>query len=253
MSLKHIDGFDQFQGQSSQQLLTSLQAAGYAVSNGIAMAPGRKPNGFALELQVSPGAGGASWSSRTNTVRANLNAVAANQQGRFVAVGDGGNATTSVDGINWATLVMGTSKNLRGVECYAGTYIVVGDGGLIMRSVDGQVWSTRSAPNAAANLRDVACNGSRWIAVGASGTIGAIIVSDDDGMTWANIAENTGTQGNLCVEYGDTWVIGGSRGQVLTSPDGLNYTSRVTSTASDINDIAFDNGLWLAAAGTGTL
>ena len=253
MSLKHIDGFDQFQGQSSQQLLTSLQASGYAVSNGIAVAAGRKPNSFALELQVSPGAGGASWSTRTNNVRANLNAVAANPQGRFVAVGDGGNATTSVDGINWAALVMGTSKNLRGIECHQGTFIVVGEGGLIMRSVDGQAWTTRSAPNATVNLTDVACDGDRWIAVGSNGTLGAIIVSDDDGMTWASITENAGSLGNLCVEYGDAWVIGGLRGQILTSPDGLNYTSRVTNTISDINDVAFYNGLWLAAAGTGTL
>lgn len=253
MSIKHIDGFDQFQGQVSQQLLTSLQASGYAVSNGIAVAAGRKPNSFALELQVSPGAGGASWSSRTNTVRANLNAVAANPQGRFVAVGDGGNATTSVDGINWAALVMGTSKNLRGIECHQGTFIVVGEGGLIMRSIDGQAWTTRAAPNATVNLTDVACDGDRWIAVGANGTAGAIIVSDDDGMSWANISENAGTRGNLCVEYGDAWVVGGAAGQILTSPDGLNYTSRVTNVVSDINDVAFYNGLWLAATGTGTL
>lgn len=248
MSIKHIDGFDQFQGQASQQLLTSLQAAGYAVSNGIAMAAGRKPNSFALELQVSPGAGGASWSTRTNNVRANLNAVAANTAGRFVAVGDGGNATTSVDGITWAALVMGTSKNLRGVECHEGTFIVVGDGGLIMRSVDGQVWSTRPAPNAVVNLTDVACSGDRWLAVGSNGTAGAIIVSDDDGMTWANVSENSGALGNLCVEYGDCWMVGGASGQLLTSDTGLAFTSRAIGTIAAINDIAFYNGVWLATA-----
>lgn len=253
MSLKHIDGFDQFQGQAGQQLLSSLQSAGYAVSNGIVMASGRKAGTYALELQVSAGAGGASWSARTNPVRGNLNAVAANTQGRFVAVGDGGNATTSTDGINWAVLVMGTNKNLRGIACSKGTFIAVGEGGVILRSMDGQIWSERPAPNGAAAFTDVACDGTRWIAVGSAGAAGVIIVSDDDGMTWAGVTENAGARGNLCVEHGDCWVVGGIAGQMLTSDDGLAFTTRVTNVNTDVSDVAFNNGLWLAASGAGTL
>lgn len=246
MALKHIDGFDQLQGQSSQKLLTSLQAAGYAVSNGIGIAAGRKANTYALELQVSPGAGGASWSPRTNTVRDNLYAVAANTAGRFIAVGDAGNATTSVDGINWTALVLGTTKNLRGIECNAGTFIVVGEGGLIMRSVDGQAWTVRAAPNAAANFYDVAWGGNRWVVVGSNGAAGAIIVSDDDGMTWASVTDNAGAVSNLCVEFGDRWLIGGRSGQVLVSDTGLAYTSADMGIQADVNDIAYNNGTWLA-------
>lgn len=216
MSLKHIDGFDQFQGQASQALLTSLQAAGYAVSNGLAMAPGRKPNGFALELQVSPGAGGATWSSRTNTAKSNLRAVAANAQGRFVTVGDAGVALTSVDSISWSALVLGTERNMRSIECYDGTFIAVGESGTILRSIDGQVWSARVSPIPTMNIADVACSGDRWLAVGANGNAGAIIVSDDDGMTWNSVVDNPGTLANLSVEYGDCWIVGGLNGQVLT-------------------------------------
>lgn len=247
--LRHIDGFDQFQGQSAQALLSALQSAGYAVSNGLGIADGRKAGTYALELQVSPGAGGASWSSRVNTIKANLNAVAANDQGRFVAVGDGGVATTTTDGISWAALVLGVNKNMRGIECNAGTFIAVGDGGTILRSTDGQAWSQRSAPNGAVNLYDVACSGSRWLAVGINGNAGAIIVSDDDGMTWATVVENPGTYGNLCVEYGDEWMVGGQQGQILTSDTGLSFTSRGFGAAGAVNDIAFFNGTWLAVTG----
>lgn len=247
--LRHIDGFDQFQGQSSQTLLTSLQSAGYAVSSGLAMAAGRKAGMHALELQVSPGAGGSTWSARTNTIKATLRAVAANSQGRFIAVGDGGVATTSTDGIQWAALVIGTNKNMRSIECNEGTYIAVGDAGTILRSVDGQVWSERSAPNAAINLTDIACNGDRWLAVGSNGSAGAIIVSDDDGMTWANVVENPGEKGNLCVEYGDCWMVGGLAGQLLTSDTGLAFTTRTSGVTTSMSDIAFDNGTWLAVTG----
>ena len=244
--LRHIDGFDQFQGQSSQSLLTSLQAAGYAASNGIAMADGRKAGTHALELQVAAGTGGASWSARTNTIKADLYGVAANSQGRFVAVGEGGVATTSTDGINWAALVLGTNKNMRAIECNEGTYIAVGDNGAILRSIDGQVWSVRTPPTAGLNLADVACSGDRWLAVGSNGNAGAIIVSDDDGMTWANVVENPGAVGNLCVEYGDCWMVGGRNGQVLTSDTGLAFTSRPYGINTSVNDVAFYNGTWLA-------
>ena len=247
--LRHIDGFDQFQGQSGQTLLSSLQSAGYAVSNGIGVAAGRKASTYALELQVSPGAGGATWSSRVNTIKANLNAVAANSQGRFVSVGDGGVATTSVDGITWAALVMGVNKTLRSIECKAGTFIAVGDDGTILRSTDGQTWSQRSAPNGAVDLYDVACSGSRWLAVGANGSAGAIIESDDDGMTWSTVVNNPGTYPNLCVYYGDVWMVGGNQGQILTSADGLTFTSRAFGVTTSVNDIAYDNGKWCAVSG----
>lgn len=249
MSLKHIDGFDQFQGQASQALLTSLQSAGYVVSNGLAMAPGRKPNGFALELQVSPGAGGATWSSRTNTAKANLRAVAANAQGRFVAVGDSGVALTSVDSISWAALVLGTDKNMRSIECNAGTFIAVGESGTILRSNDGQVWSARTSPIPAMNIADVACDGVRWLAVGANGNAGAIIVSDDDGMTWSIVVDNPGSVANVCVEYGDCWMVGGLNGQLLTSDSGLSFITRTFGAATTVKDLAFYNGTWLAASG----
>lgn len=249
MSLKHIDGLDQFQGQSSQQLLTSLQAAGYAVSNGLAMAPGRKPNGFALELQVSPGAGGTTWSSRTNTAKSSLHAVAANAQGRFVAVGDAGVALTSVDSISWAALVLGTERNMRSIECYNGTFIAVGENGTILRSRDGQVWSARVSPIPTMNILDVACSGNRWLAVGSNGNAGAIIVSDDDGMSWNTVVENPGVVGNLSVAYGDCWVVGGLNGQVLTSDLGLSFTTRTFGANTPVNDVAYYNGTWLAVTG----
>jgi hypothetical protein len=246
--LRHIDGFDQFQGQSSQALLTSLNSAGYSVTNGLAIGDGRKAGTYALELQVSAGAAGQSWSARTNTIKANLNSVAGNTQGRLVAVGDGGTATTTADGINWAALVLGTNKTMRGIDCNADTFIAVGDGGTILRSTDGQTWVPRASPNPTINFTDVACSGNRWLAVGSNGASGAIIVSDDDGMSWALVTENPGTRGNLCVAYGDCWMVGGLSGQLLTSDTGLTFTDRAFGAAVDVNDIAYQNGTWLATA-----
>jgi len=246
MTLKHIDGFDQYRGQTGAALLNALASAGYAVTNGLALADGRKVGTLALELQVSPGAGGASWSSRNTAAKADLHAVAANTAGRFVAVGDNGTGVTSTDGLTWASLVMGLAANLRGIKCHAGTFIAVGATGAILRSTDGQAWSIRTPPNSTVNLADVEWGDGRWVAVGSLGSAGAIFTSLDDGLTWDNVTENPGAAGNLCVRYGASWVVGGIGGQVLRSTNGTAYTAGVFNAATDVNDVAFDNGSWLA-------
>lgn len=252
MSLKHIDGFDQLQGQFSSTLLASLSSSGYAVSSGLGMVAGRKPASHALELQVSPGTGGSTWSARNTTVKADLHGVAANAAGRFVAVGDGGAATTSVDGITWAALVLGVNKNMKAIECNAGTFIAVGDGGTILRSTDGQAYTVRTAPNASVNLTDIAFGAGKWVAVGANGTAGAVFVSTDDGMTWTADSTGQGAQQNLCVAYGDCWIIGGAAGQILTSDDAVAFTPRTFDGGTfPVMDIAFSNGTWLALSNTG--
>lgn len=249
MTLKHIEGFDQYRGQSGSVLLNSLASAGFAVTTGLAMAAGRKPNSFALELQVSAGAGGASWSSRSNTVRADLHGVAANAAGRAVAVGDSGNATTSVDGIQWNGIALGVNKNLTAIKCHANTFIAVGDAGTILRSVDGQTWTLRTPPSATVNLKDIEWGDNKWVAVGAQGAVGAIFVSTDDGMTWSNVTADPGAKANLSVRFGDIWMVGGAGAQIITSDTALAWTARTFGGTADVNDVAFYNGTWLALDG----
>jgi hypothetical protein len=247
MSIKHIDGFDQFQGQTSAALLASLAAAGYVVSSGLAMAEGRHPSSHALELQVSAGTAGSSWSSRTNTVKFDLNGVAANTAGRWVAVGNNGQATTSTDGIQWAPLVIGTTQTLRDIACNGNTYIAVGDNGTIMRSTNGQAWTQQAAPVAGVALRAVAFGGGKWLAVGQAGSVGAIFVSEDDGATWANITANAGTRPNVSVAFGNArWTVGGMAGQILTAGANLAFVETTMPVAGMVAGVAYTNGSWFA-------
>lgn len=249
MAIRNIEGFDQYQGQVGATLLNSLTSAGFVVTNGLAMAAGRKAGNFALELQVSPGAGGASWSARNNTSRFDLYGVASNSTGRAVAVGIAGAALTSVDSIQWSPVVLGVADNMYGISCRNNTFIAVGENGAIMRSTDGQNWSKRAAPASSVSLRDVAWGDGKWVAVGNAGPVGVIIVSTDDGLTWANVTNGPGARGNECVRFGDVWMAGGIGGQLLTSVDALTWTTQVTGTTSDFNGVAFYNGTWAAATG----
>ena len=78
----------------------------------------------------------------------------------------------------------------------------------------------------AASLRDVAWNGSLYVAVGNGG----IILTSSDGVTW--YPRNSGTTASLLavVWDGAEWVVvgtlpdAGSSGITLTSPNGINWS-----------------------------
>ena len=248
MALKHVDGFDQFQAQAGATLLSSLTAAGYTSSTGIAMASGRKDASYALELQVSAGAAGISWSSRTNALKKDLRGVAANSQGRWVAVGDAGGAVGSSDNLTWSTVVTGSSNNLKDIECNNDTYIVVGDNGTLLRSTDGRIFDQRPLPSSTVNLSQVAFGDGRWVAVGASGADGVILTSIDDGLTWL-IAFGSPSP-NICVAHGDNlWMIAGAAGQLQSSVNGVDWVPMVSGITTAILTIGYAAATWLLTTG----
>lgn len=248
--LKHVDGFDHLQGQSAATLLSSLAAGGYTSSTGMAMAAGRHLNTFALELQVSPGAAGQSWSARSNTISQALRDIATNNAGRWNAVGDQGVAATTTDGVNWTPLILGTPVNMKGIDCDGAVWIAVGDSGTILRSTDGRNFTPIAAPITTANLRAVKTDGAgSWLIVGSAGTAGCIFRSTDGGLTWANISVNL-MSSNLCAAFGNgQWVVGGTGGQLMTSPDMTAWTKHTFGVATSVTGIAFGDAQWLALAG----
>lgn len=251
MSIRFIDGFDQFQGQAAQQLLSSLTSAGYTVSSGLAMADARNVGGYALELQVAAGTAGDSWSSRTNNVKQDLRAVTANSSGRMIAVGNNGAAVGSSDNITWLPVILGVSANMRDIEVAGSTWIAVGTGSTIMRSTDGKNFSVKSAPQPNMTLQSVDTNGAGiWLAVGANGAIGVIFISTDDGNTW-NIVPGAGNKALNCVRYANgVWMIGGAGGALFTSLDGTTLVPRNSGTVNNIASVArSEQGHWLMAAG----
>lgn len=249
--LRFIDGFDQFQGQADAALLTSLTSAGYVTSVGLAMAPGRHAGTHALELQVTAGAAGVSWSRRQTTSKLALRAVANNAvSGRWIAVGDNGSMVTSLDSITWSPVVSGMLSNLRGIAYNGSIWIAVGASGVILSSPDGQNWTQRVCPIPTATLNAVAYGNGKWVIAGANGYGGAILVSDD-GLSWSAITINPGAKVNNCIAYGDTmWIAAGVGGQVLTSPDAITWTTRVFSATTSITALAFGMGTWLVGTGS---
>lgn len=245
--LIHVDGFDHLQGQSDATLLSSLAAGGYTSSAGMGMAAGRKLNTYAVELQVSPGTAGESWSQRANTIPQAQRGVATNAAGRWTSVGDAGSAATTTDGVTWTPLILGTAKNMKAITCDGAVWITVGDGGAIYRSTDGRNYTAITAPISTVNLRAIATDGSgSWLAVGANGAAGAIFRSTDGGLTWDNIVVASMLTNLSALYANNQWMVGGNTGQLMTSPDMTTWTKRTFGATTSITGIAFGDNQYLA-------
>lgn len=247
--LKHVDGFDHLQGQSAATLLSSVAAGGYSSSIGLAMAAGRHENTFALELQVSPGTAGQSWSQRQNSTPQAQRGVATNSVGRWSSVGDAGSAATTTDGVTWTPLITGTSKNLKDIESDGSVWIIVGDQ-TILRSTDGRNFVPVSMPVTTANLRAVETDGGQsWLAVGSNGTVGVIFRSTDGGVTWANIVV-TQLLPLLAAKFANNhWMVGGNGGTLMTSPDMTSWTKQTFGVSTPVTALAYGDAQWLATTG----
>lgn len=256
MSIKFIDGFDQYQGQAAQQLLSSLTSAGYNVSSGLAMGAGRKEASFALQLDVAVGAGGKSWSVRTNSAGNGLKASDVSTLGHYIAVGYGGKAVYSDDSLTWLPLILGINTDMNDIKVAGSTWVGVGAGSTILRSTDGRNFVRRPAPIQGVTLNGVEGDGNgNWLAVGANGANAAVWRSIDDGATWT--AVDLTSVGNVsaanCIRYKNgVWMIGCTSG-VLVTPDLAAYALYPAASAGPVLSLDCDNnGLWyMTRAGGG--
>jgi hypothetical protein len=66
-------------------------------------------------------------------------------------------------------------------------------------------------------------------------------------ITWTGRYSGPGGAVNRIAYGNGLWVAGLSGGTILTSPDGITWTSRTSQFgATDINDVAYGNGTWVA-------
>jgi hypothetical protein len=108
---------------------------------------------------------------------------------------------------SWSWLNPSPQGNaLESVVDGAGQYVAVGRAGAIIASRDGSEWDLR-ASGSAADLFDVAYDGTTLLAVGASGTV----LASADARSWE--ARSTGISADLfrLVRAGSLWVAVGSR------------------------------------------
>lgn len=230
------------------------------------------------EIVTTPNPNGGPWTIRREPQSNPLTSITFGD-GRFVAVGSAGTVLTSTDGFVWNGQSGAEGTDLTGVTYGNGAFVAVGRSG-IFRSPDGSSWTRAldsvnldavtygnnmfmavgrgvilSSPNGIDWDRqpresffpfNIGYGNGVFVIVGASG----MIMSSEDGSEWRiSPPDNSSTAPvlNDVLFFGGSFFIVGiarneARGVILTSEDGVTWTSRITSSASPLMGAAAGNG-----------
>jgi hypothetical protein len=172
----------------------------------------------------------------------------------FVAVGS--HILTSPDGINW-TVRYTNSRPLLTITFGRNGFVASGSGGtggpgaILLNSPDGINWTQYSSTATTANLNDVAFGNGLFAAVG-SGSYssggyssgGTIIATSSDATTWTSHNFNGYGFLNRVIYGGNQFVAVGNGGTILTSTNGINWSSRNPGVTYSLFDVAYGNGVY---------
>jgi hypothetical protein len=195
---------------------------------------------------------------------------------RFIALGDDGSVIRSTDytGVTWESAAAITSTSvMNSMTVGASRYVAVGDGGEIYLNTSagasaGSTW-TKENSGTSNNLYKVAYVNSKFIAVGASGTI----LTSPDGATWTTQTSNlnddlygvaygasktttTAVGGGISVTTNPgSYTVVGNSGAVASSPDAINWTaeSNTISNGESFRSICYGPDQQFIAVGTNGL
>ena len=117
----------------------------------------------------------------------------------------------------------------------------------IQRSTNGGKTWTSVAPGSGLQFFSMASNGTRIVAAGD----GSNIYHSTNGTTWTT---GPAVNGFASVRFlNGNFVCVAANGQILTSPDGVTWTSRTSGTTNRLRDVAFGNGVYAICGDSGTI
>jgi hypothetical protein len=183
--------------------------------------------------------------------------------GKFTTLHYPGVVSTSTDGASWTTAQTGSTDTLKDLVYGNGRYLALatvpaggGNVSYVLRtSADGQTWTTPTLPAQAATMRlsaIVFANGKfTAIAAGPNGAFGAEVLSSTDGLAWTSQTASTFWNDVGMLAYGNgVYVAVG--GVVQVSTDGVTWTMPVTSQTAP-NRLKFVNGLFFMVGNGGLI
>lgn len=145
---------------------------------------------------------------------------------------------------DWEDLNQSLSEHFGSVAFGNDTFVIL-DGVRIFSSTDGTEWTLRVELDDSFFLSEIFFDGTQFYLL------------DDDKRAWRSEDAVTWTQTETNIEsfrtlrrLNDRWVAGQNTGSITHSIDGLNWTSHPIPGASSVKDIAYGDGLYVAAAFT---
>ena len=174
--------------------------------------------------------------------------------GQFIAVGVGNTVLTSPDGIVWAA-IQNMSSDIRDVVWGNDQFIAVNDRN-VLNSSDGATWTASYLPDVGGFCAEVTWGNGQFAAVSKKsiniryGSYTLLVSSD--GKTWTvpfQSSSDLSYLGYCAVTWGDgQFVAFSTRGEVLTSPDGINWVPYMLDDSSyySLHAVTWGNGQFVA-------
>lgn len=181
--------------------------------------------------------------------------------GRFLAVGDGGVALSSVDGERWQVLTGARpgGASLRAVAYGRGLFVAGGTSATLLTSPDGRSWERRELPvGGGFTVQGLAYGQGLFVAVGSleppgeAGGEGRVLTSAD-GVRWVEqpaavrVLEGTGRSRVLRgVSFGAGRFVAASENAALVSEDGAVWRPAVLEPDCALIGVAYLGGYFVA-------
>ncbi|MBU2098134.1 MAG: hypothetical protein KKD00_05190, partial [Gammaproteobacteria bacterium] len=205
------------------------------------------------------GSGSGSMLGETKMFDSNVPHDFTNEDGRWLRTGFIETDPAKFDTDFWAESVAtywtdgySSSTFLTDVAANSSGIVVVtrggGTGGGILRSTDfGKSWAEITVPGFSAGMF-LRC--IKWIGslslFVAVGDSGRIVTSPD-GLNWTTRASGLTTNHLMAFEHnGTVFVAVGTAGEILTSSDAMNWIKRTSGTGQNLQSVCFGNGIWFA-------
>jgi hypothetical protein len=206
--------------------------------------------GVSLGVNAAPGATYLnSWSFSTPLLAGTQYTSAAFDGSNFLVAGTDGSLFLSSNGTTWSQIASAPGQ-LNSLIYVGAPYgmLGVGDNGVITSFIGpGYVPQPQISPTSSL-LTGIAVGGGRMVVVGFSGTAISSVLSTPDWVTGFS-----GTSNNLnAVAYGNgVFVAVGLGSTVLTSPDGLLWTSQNLGSSADLYSVAYGPAGFVAIGDSG--
>ncbi len=185
---------------------------------------------------------------------------------QFVAVGGGGTILSSPDGHVWTLPASGTTNWLNGITWSGTQFVVVGNLGIILTSPDGINWHQQVSGIAGdyTGISSIAWSGTTFVAVGWNNQrlalgegfalsfllgMDGFILTSPDGINWTTQVTQLNPIVHRVAWLGSMFVGVGSMGTILTSTDGSIWTNQVTGVGADFYDVAWSGATFVAVGG----
>ena len=159
--------------------------------------------------------------------------------GRFVAIGSGGQTAISTDGLTWRTGSLGDPfVSMQGVAFGPGGFVAMTWLGEIFTSPDGLSWTARGALLKDTIWSSIAYGSGRYVAMSAFGQTSTSV----DGLQWTQPSDYAPLRE---MRYENGLFVAAGYNQIATSADGTHWTTQPTSgiTQGRMEAAAYQRGI----------